>query len=80
MIKKKAEDPFDTFMPQIADLNLVKWKVGIENTCVSFPTIKYKNNQKNWLVGQIFLNKELGEGLLNFKPVLTVQLLRAFQS
>ena len=79
MIKKKAEDPFDTFMPQIADLNLVKLKVRIEKACFSFPIIKYKINQKNWFSGKIYLNKELVVGQLNFKSEITVQLLIAFQ-
>ena len=59
-------------MPQIADLDLVKWKVRIENTFVSFPIIKYKINQKNWFNGKIYLNKELVEGQLNFKSKITV--------
>ena len=59
-------------MPQIADLNLVQLKLRIENTCVSFPIIKYKINQKNCFSGKIYLNKELVEGQLNFESKITV--------
>ena len=36
-------------MPQINDLNAVKWKVTIKNTCILFPIIRYKNNHRQFL-------------------------------
>ena len=58
----------------------MKWKVTIKNAYVLLPIIKYKNNQKYWFAGKIYLNKELVVGQLNFKSEITVQLLIAFQS